>query len=228
MTCALDSKAVDGLYVYRLGRQPDPWSWPDPAYSSGTNRWDDPTGTYRVLYAATQRVATFVETMARFRQDPIVAVALAEIADDEEDEDLAWLGKVPRDWLTRRAIGTALLTGNFAEVSGAQSLSLLRRRMASRLDVHGLTDLDASAIRISAPRRFTQEISRLIYECTSGGARQFDGIYYRSRFGDEFDNWALFEPLGESTLNVRVVAAVEADDPDLLTALDILDLALDD
>ena len=40
--------------VFRLARKPDPWAWPEWAYSAadGTfgNRYDDPRGTYRVLY----------------------------------------------------------------------------------------------------------------------------------------------------------------------------------
>ena len=54
--------------VFRLGRRPDPWAWPDWAFAEadGTfgNRYDDPQGIYRVLYASTQRVATFVECLA--------------------------------------------------------------------------------------------------------------------------------------------------------------------
>ena len=38
--------------VFRLGRRPDPWAWPDWAYAEadGTfgNRYDDPQGIYRV------------------------------------------------------------------------------------------------------------------------------------------------------------------------------------
>lgn len=41
--------------LYRLGRTPDPWAWPGWRYSlpDGTfgNRYDDPAGGYRVLYA---------------------------------------------------------------------------------------------------------------------------------------------------------------------------------
>jgi hypothetical protein len=46
--------------LFRLGRKPDPWNPPDwsRAQPDGTfgNRFDDPQGNYRVLYAATQRV----------------------------------------------------------------------------------------------------------------------------------------------------------------------------
>ena len=60
--------------IYRLGRRPDPWAPPDWA-SAGPdgafgNRFDDPDATYRVLYASSQRLGCFVETLARFRIDP--------------------------------------------------------------------------------------------------------------------------------------------------------------
>lgn len=66
-------KADSPAEVFRLGRRPDPWEWPDWAYADadGTfgNRYDDPLGIYRVPYASTQRVATFVECLAYYRPD---------------------------------------------------------------------------------------------------------------------------------------------------------------
>jgi len=60
--------------IHRLGRKPDPWAPPDWASAGpdGTfgNRFDDPDATYRVLYASSQRLGCFVETLARFRIDP--------------------------------------------------------------------------------------------------------------------------------------------------------------
>jgi hypothetical protein len=47
--------------VYRLGRRPDPWQWPDWSYAGGDGtfgtRFDDPDSEYRVLYASSQREA---------------------------------------------------------------------------------------------------------------------------------------------------------------------------
>ena len=69
--------------VFRLGRRPDPWAWPDWRYADadGTfgNRFDDPQGVYRVLYASTQRLATFVECLASFRPDPAIVAEYAAI-----------------------------------------------------------------------------------------------------------------------------------------------------
>jgi hypothetical protein len=82
-----DSTAAPGV-IYRLGRKPDPWAPPDwaSAGSDGTfgNRFDDPNATYRVLYASSQRLGCFVETLARFRIDPTLRAELAQIegADD--------------------------------------------------------------------------------------------------------------------------------------------------
>ena len=44
--------------VRRIGRLPDPWAWPpwEAQHSDNTfgNRWDDPEGVYRVVYACSQ------------------------------------------------------------------------------------------------------------------------------------------------------------------------------
>src|ERR1039458_5753060 len=61
--------------VFRFGRLPSPWQPPDWFWGSedGTfgNRFDDPSGYYRVLYASSQRLFCFIETLARFRPDSV-------------------------------------------------------------------------------------------------------------------------------------------------------------
>ena len=83
----LDTKTPNSL-LFRLGRKPDPWSPPDwsRALPNGTfgNRFDDPQGNYRVLYAATQRVSCFIETLARFRPDLSLIAELQEIAGEDD------------------------------------------------------------------------------------------------------------------------------------------------
>jgi hypothetical protein len=127
-------------------------------------------------------------------------------------------------------IGEALITGDFAEVGSSRSLTYLRARLAPLLAAYGLDDLDASTIRLRAPREVTQRISRLVYECsTEGGDRAYAGIYYRSRLGDEFENWAIFEPavMGvTSPLTVLDRTEVAADDPGLSQALSVLNLRM--
>lgn len=227
MSDGLASVQPDGP-VFRLGRSPDPWAWPDWSYASndGTfgNRWDDPAGSYRLLYACSQRVGAFVETLTRFRPDLEVIATLTEIEGEEEDlpQDV-----VPRRWLEGRLIGEAVVHGRFADVGDARSLATLRRELASRAIHYGLSDMDAAVIRLSAPRAFTQEVSRFVYEWRDAQGA-FTGIRYGSRLGDQFLNWAIFEPPSEakSPIGEADSDAIDPDDPDLAEALRLLGLKL--
>lgn len=214
--------------LYRLARSPDPWAWPDWSYAGldGTfgNRWDDPLGSYRVLYASTRRVGAFVETLARFRPDLSVVAGLAAI---EGDDDAPPPSIVPSRWLDGRRIGEAVLKGNFVDIGDASSLATLRTHLAARAIHHGLSEIDAATIRLNAPRRFTQEVSRLVYEwhANHGGCA---GICYRSRLGDQYANWAIFEPPPDKGLDLPDATSLEIDpdDPDLHEALRLLNLDL--
>ena len=102
------------------------------------------------------------------------------------DRDGLAPGVIPKSWLEKRVIGDARVSGFFANIGAAKSLAHLRGLVAARLVHYGISDLDAAAIRLTAPRTFTQELSRFVYECTTGvGAREFAGIQYLSRLGDD-------------------------------------------
>lgn len=214
--------------LYRIARLPDPWAWPDWANvgNDGTfgNRWDDPQGLYRVLYASSSKLGAFMEVLARFRPDPHILEALKEI-EDEDGPAFQSPGELDVAWLRNRCLGDAEVTGDFVDVGHGASLAHLRSALASRVLHHGLDDLDAAAVRLSAPRRFTQEISRYVYDrSTPEGQRRFAGIAYRSRLGDEFQNWAIFEAPGSAVPweGATGIAAIEPDDPDLIRALELL------
>jgi len=186
------------------------------------NRYDDPQASYRVLYASSQRVGAFVETLARFRPDLEVIAALEQIEGDDEPQ-----AGVPRAWLERRRIGEATLQGRFVDVGDARSLATLRSELAARAIHFGLDEIDAATIRLKAPRAFTQTVSRFIYEQRDDQG-SFAGISYGSRLGDQFVNWAIFEqaPEAPSPFLSTSSGSVEADDPDLRAALEDLALAL--
>lgn len=219
--------------LWRIGRSPDPWAWPDWAHAAGDgtfgNRWDDPAGSYRVLYAASERLGAFIEVLARFRPDPRVAAGLAEVRGDAGRALPP--GAVPVSWLRNRRIGEATISGAFADVGHSTSLAQIRRQLGARLARHRLPDLDGAAIRLRAPRRLTQEISRWVYAQTApDGGRAFAGISYLSRLGDELRNWAIFEPASAREAralprDVRV-HRIRPDDPDLRRALELLGLVL--
>jgi RES domain-containing protein len=219
--------------LYRIGRRPNAWAWPDwlRASADGTfgNRWDDPDGAYRVLYAASSLRGAFVEVLARFRPDPHVAAELARI--DGRQGSALPPGHLDPAWLEVRCIGEATVRGSFAEIGHSASLARIQKELALRLAHYGIQDLDGSAIRVSAPRRLTQEISRFVFEQTARGRRRaFDGISYLSRLGDELRNWALFEPIGKkgaASLVAEVrLSRIGPRHPELRGALELLGIVL--
>ncbi len=205
--------------LHRLGRIPDPWLPRDWSYvsSDGTfgNRFDDPKSYYRVLYAASQEVACYVETLARFRLDPKLIDELKEI---EGDDDFHPLGHVPAEWVERRLMGSAWAGGKFAFVCGSEWLKELRTGLAAICAAFGISDLDASILQSRSQFVITQAVSRYVFE--SG----FQGIYYLSRHGHDFENWALFEPFDLRDTTSR---AIQVEDPALTEALRILGLKLE-
>lgn len=204
--------------IYRLGRAPDPWQPPDwaSAASDGAfvNRFDDPEGMYRVIYASSQRLGCYLETLARFRVD---LTLLAELNDIAGENDFVPLGVVPAEWPRNRVIGSAQAFGRYADVYHSGWIGHLRGKLASIILNLGLVDMDAAVLQSGAPRALTQQVSRVVYE------EDFEGIYYRSRYGHEIVNWALFEPfLLEAAGNEPVVST----DPDFLAALQTYSLRL--
>jgi hypothetical protein len=99
--------------IFRVARKPDPWQPPDWSLANpdGTfgNRFDDPEGYYRVLYAASQKLSCFLETLARYRPDPSL---LAELNRIDGENDFFPLGCVPRERCAERLLGSASAEGN--------------------------------------------------------------------------------------------------------------------
>ncbi len=213
----LETRQPSGL-VYRLGRSPNAWQPPEWSlvHADGTfgNRFDDPEGYYRVLYASSQRVACFVETLARFRPD---LGLLAELSAIDGPDDFFPLGMVPRDWLGVRIMGRAEAEGTYADIYAAGGVSHLRRILAAEALRLGVKDIDLSTMQMAEPRRLTQLASREVYRS------RFAGVFYGSRYGHSLENWALFEPF----LLVRPASdAFSADDEDFLEALRLLGIRL--
>lgn len=204
--------------IFRIARKPDPWQPPDwsRANADGTfgNRFDDPHGFYRVVYASSQRLSCFLETLARFRPDLSLIAELREI---EGNDDFLPLGVVPREWRDNRLLGTASATGEYADIYASEWVALLRRALADECLRLGVQDLDAGILQRESPRRLTQLASARVYE------RGFPGIYYRSRHGHNLENWALFEPF---LITGSRSEKISSDDPNLLQALGILGLRL--
>jgi len=202
--------------IYRLGRKPNPWAAPDWALAGpdGTfgNRFDDPGATYRVLYASSQRLGCFLETLARFRIDLKLAAELAEI---QGDADHLPQGEVPVEWLANRIMGVATARGEYADVGGSAWISRLRIALMRDLQELGIDSFDASILQKTAPRSLTQRVSRIAF------GDDLAGIRYLSKHGHDIENWALFEPFQILPLEAQ---QLRRDDHDLGRALQLYSL----
>src|SRR5579872_573589 len=204
--------------VYRIGRGPDPWQYPDwsranPDRTFG-NRFDDPNGEYRVLYASSARLGCFLETLARYRPNMALYAELKEI---EGEDDFVPAGVVPYEWLKDRVMGSANTHGKFADIGASESIEALRRTLAPLLISLGIPDFDASVLQRSGPRLLTQNVSAVIYR------QGFNGIRYLSKYGHDIENLALFEPV---ELTSRGQNGLDPNDSDLLEAMRIFNLAM--
>jgi hypothetical protein len=220
----LESKRPgDSGPLFRIGRGVDAWQPPNWAFENEDhtfgNRFDDPNGVYRVIYAASQRLGCFLETMARFR------VSLAMIEDlalmEGGEDDFAPFGTVDRTWVKARSIGNADVSGEFADVYAVRWVAHLRWVLAAAAKKLGISDIDLSTLERAEPRILTQKAGREAY------AQGFDGVYYHSRYGRQIDSWAIFELDGFPLSNTQSTAITEAD-PDLQEAMGILRLSFVD
>ena len=206
--------------VYRVARRPDPWrpaDWADVGDDlTFGNRFDDSEGRFRVLYAASNPLACYLETLARYRKPPTAEQLLSTLAaiKNAGDDHIAF-GTVPASWLRKRALGTALLTRRrFADVYSSQWLAFLRKQLPFAAPQSQDFDL---ALLLSQNRPLTQKVATLVYRLG------YDGIYYQSRHGSDLFNWALFEPF---ELDSPQASDLNAEDPDFKEALGRLNLIL--
>ncbi len=120
------------------------------------------------------------------------------------------LGEVPLEWIEKRMMGVATAGGEYADICSSERISRLRIVLAGHLESFGFDDLDASVLQMAAPRNLTQLVSRVVF------SEGLAGIYYRSKYGHDVENWALFEPFH---INVKDSESIQSDDPDLQRAL---------
>ena len=139
-------------------------------------RFDDPDAEYRVLYASSQRLGCFLETLARFRPDIRL---IAELASVDGDDDFVLPGTVPPEWLEERLIGSAHVKAVCAGIGASDWLGHLRRELAEEIVALGFEDFDAALLQQSVPRSLTQVVSRFVYRQDLGGLR------YLSRYGHD-------------------------------------------
>jgi hypothetical protein len=107
-------------------------------------------------------------------------------------------------------MGAATANGDYADICSSEWISRLRKLLAIHLEKFGLDDFDAPVLQQTAPRILTQFVSRIVFYDA------FAGIYYRSKYGHDIQNWALFEPF---QIEVKGFQTIQPEDPDLQRAL---------
>jgi hypothetical protein len=137
------------------------------------------------------------------------------------DDDFVAFGALSRGWLETRTIGSAEVRGRYADVYALNWVQHLRTALAGIALKLGMNDVDLSMLERAEPRILTQRAGREAY--TLG----FDGVYYHSRYGQDIENWAIFEFDGFPVSN-RVSRPIAADDPDLREAVRIFGLVFVD
>lgn len=113
-------------------------------------------------------------------------------------------------------MGEAMVAGSYADIYSAGWVAHLRKVLAADCVVLGVEDLDGAILQQGTQRRLTQLASLKVNDAG------LDGIYYRSRYGHDLENWALFEPF--LIKSRRTPAAIRPDDVDLQMACKLLGL----
>jgi hypothetical protein len=134
---------------------------------------------------------------------------LAELSEIQGDDDFIALGSVPSEWFEERSMGSAS-TG---------WVSHLRQRLSKLAIELDMRDVDTATLQRDIPRAFTQHASYEVW------LAELDGIYYRSRYGHNLENWALFEPFHLTNVTSTPLNLI---DQDLGLALKILGLQIVD
>ena len=186
--------------LYRVGRRPHVWEWRDwrTAFPDRTfhNRWDDPKGEYRVLYAASSRFGAYLEVLSWARPDLELLADCSCIEDNDPTAPRTMPpGRLPPGWRNNLIIGKGVsdeVHDPLVVVGSSASLAAVRLVLAREALQFGLKDIDAEVIRCG-DRRFTQAVSRFIYEHAQSAPNSCAGISYLSRYGDDVWNCAIFE-----------------------------------
>lgn len=214
--------------AWRVGYKPQPWAWP-PYEHAGGQRWDCPTGEFRTVYAGATLLACFLEVLAHFRPDPVLAAELdgiiLDLEDMEDDQRSPPPGQVPHSWLLPRRIASARLTGAYCAVTAGPSIAALRLLFREAARSLGSQDFDAAALKDAGRRELTQAVTRYVHSAR----RDLAGIAFRSRHGDEHQLWAIFERPSDGEVSPHLAeltsTPIAPTNPDLVEAFSLFGLS---
>lgn len=213
--------------LWRIGRGADPLSTPPPdpallANSRAGNRFDSPSGNYRVLYFGSTLAACFGETLARLRPDTKL---LSLVEDEWKHLGFMDVGHVPADWRHRRSAVQVSLAPDapFVDVEATATREYLRAELATGLAALGHAELDISTVR-GPDRRVTRMISEWTYNAVDDeGFARYQGIRYLSRLEDGWECWAVFD---DAEITVNETLPITMGMPELVEVAELFGLRI--
>lgn len=213
----------DGL-AYRVGRSEfDQWTFDR---RSGRGRFDDPFGSFPVVYGATSERGALFEAMGLFRPGPALLTQLAAIEVDTEHDllgapeadRLSDVGRVPAAWLSRVSLSEAWVSARLADLRDADTIAYVQELVRPSLG-----DVSPEELVYSRAFRVTQEVARRLAEQQDRGVAVFDGVIYPSRADPDASNIALWRATEITQLRG---SALDPTDPQIRAVAASLDMQL--
>lgn len=171
-------------------------------------------------------VGCLLEVLAHARREPFLAAAMSEIVEDPEDaEEFPTLepGTVDRAWLEPRCAASAVLYGQYCQVTASETISELYPIFIAATLREGHDDFDASVLKNGGARSITRAVAAHLYLVPG-----VDGVEFSSRHGDEARMWAVFEQPQDSPVSNLItrleVLSLDADSPEIIRAFGLLGL----
>ncbi|MBF4636261.1 RES domain-containing protein [Agreia pratensis] len=197
--------------LYRVARKDDPFRFSeidalDAELPNVGNRFDVVGGG--VLYASTERIGAYKETLATYR--PAASSARYRTASHMA------VGSLPAEWRDRRRLASFGLTDAlpFLDVESDATLTFLTQELAATLDSLNLSNLDSAQVR--GPNRvLTRAIAQWAYTAVG---EDDEALYSGIRFSSRFQShacWAVFEGV---TFGRKITETIDKTDASLQAA----------
>lgn len=205
--------------LLRIGRPPDPLSWPAPELRGG-GRFDDSAGDFGVLYTAPSKRACFLETLDVYRPDSTLLKRLAVMGAERA---------TPRSGLIPEAF--------FARILGVLRLADGQRWLDVRVNAPATAmamNLDPAFAALLPELGYGKRIKpgdlfgsdRGVTQAVAHWAHghDFAGIAYSCSHDLRLDCWAIFE--GALFSAVEAPMTIAPDDPELIAVAKDFDLTI--
>lgn len=207
--------------VWRVGRKDNPVAFSKPESPSlgeeisPRNRFDDLLGNMPTSYYSSTAEGAIAETAVPLRTKPVRADLLPE-------DDTMGPSTVPAAYRKGRVLVQAQLAETqerpnlkFVDLQDAENLAQISLEFADLFAYFKLDQVTLAEIH-GTDRRITSAIASAIMHATdSSGIPLYAGARYFSKFGQDYENWVIFD--GVKTLLIEA-RPIELTDPALIAA----------